>query len=43
MSQAVETIRWTIYDLEALPKNDAIHYEVIEGELFMTRSPHLRF
>ena len=40
MSQAVEEIRWTIYDLEVLAKNDAIRYEVIDGELFMTRSPH---
>ncbi|MGB3208479.1 MAG: Uma2 family endonuclease [Crinalium sp.] len=40
MSQAVEAVSWTIYDLEVLPKNDAIHYEVIDGELFMTRSPH---
>ena len=40
MSQAVEAVRWTIYDLEVLPKNDAIRYEVIDGELFMTRSPH---
>ena len=40
MSQAVEAVSWTIYDLEVLPNNDAIHYEVIDGELFMTRSPH---
>ncbi len=42
MSQAVVAVRWTIYDLEVLPNNDAIRDEVIDGELFMTRSPHVR-
>jgi Uma2 family endonuclease len=36
MSQAV---RWTIADLELLPENSS-RYEVIGGELFVTRAPH---
>ena len=40
MSQAVDTVRWTIQDVEALPDNEWIRYEIIDGELFVTRSPH---
>lgn len=40
MSQATHDIRWTIQDLEALPENEGIRYEIIDGELFVTRSPH---
>ena len=42
MSQTAETIRWTRQDLEVLPENDWVRYEIIEGELFVTRSPHRR-
>lgn len=39
MSQsAVEQIRWTVADLELLPDTDN-RYEIIDGELFMTRAP----
>ncbi|MBD2603163.1 Uma2 family endonuclease [Scytonema hofmannii FACHB-248] len=40
MSQAIEKVRWTIYDLEGLPQNEWTRYEIIDGELFVTRSPH---
>jgi Uma2 family endonuclease len=40
MSQAVDNVRWTIQDVEALPDNEWIRYEIIDGELFVTRSPH---
>ena len=40
MSQAVDSIRWTIQDIDALPHNEWIRYEIIDGELFVTRSPH---
>lgn len=33
-------VRWTIQDVEALPDNEGIRYEIIDGELFVTRSPH---
>lgn len=33
-------VRWTIQDIEALPENEGIRYEIIDGELFVTRSPH---
>lgn len=42
MSQTIEKVRWTIYDLEGLPQNEWTRYEIIDGELFMTRSPHRR-
>lgn len=42
MSQTAEGVRWTIYDLEVLPQNELTRYEIIDGELFVTRSPHRR-
>ncbi len=39
MSQsATERVRWTVVDLELLPDNGS-RYEIIDGELFMTRAP----
>lgn len=40
MSHPVSSVRWTIQDVEALPDNEWIRYEIIDGELFVTRSPH---
>lgn len=41
MSQTVnQGVRWTTADLELLPDNGT-RYEIINGELFMSRSPHL--
>lgn len=40
MSQTTGSVRWTIQDVEALPDNEWIRYEIIDGELFVTRSPH---
>ncbi|MEA5535780.1 Uma2 family endonuclease [Crocosphaera sp. XPORK-15E] len=34
------TVNWTIADLEGLPENSN-RYEIIDGELFVTRAPHL--
>ena len=42
MSQTVERLRWTVRDLEVLPQNEGTYYEIIAGELFVTRSPHRR-
>jgi Uma2 family endonuclease len=40
MSQAIdESVRWTAADLELLPDNGN-RYEIIDGELFVTRAPH---
>jgi Uma2 family endonuclease len=36
---ANEQVRWTIADLDLLPDN-GVRYEIIDGELLMTRSPH---
>ena len=41
MSQSVDRVRWTVYDLEVLPE-EGTRYEIIDGELFVTRSPHRR-
>jgi Uma2 family endonuclease len=35
-----EQIRWTLSDLEGFPDNGN-RYEIIDGELFVTRAPHL--
>jgi len=32
--------RWTIADLEDLPEDNGTRYEIIEGELFMSKQPH---
>ncbi|MDZ8029940.1 Uma2 family endonuclease [Nostoc sp. DedSLP04] len=42
MNQAIEGVRWTIHDLELLPENEWTRYEIINGELFVTRPPHRR-
>jgi Uma2 family endonuclease len=34
-----EPVRWTIKDLELFP-NDGKRYEIIDGELIVTRAPH---
>ncbi len=36
---STQTIRWTIADLDLFP-DDGRRYEIIDGELFVTRSPH---
>lgn len=33
-------VRWTARDLEVLPQSEGTYYELIDGELFVTRSPH---
>lgn len=40
MNQIAEKISWTIQDLTLLPQNESVNYEIIDGELFVTRSPH---
>jgi Uma2 family endonuclease len=40
MNQVTSPIRWTIHDLNALPENEGIRREIINGELFVTRAPH---
>lgn len=38
---ATEGVRWTTTDLDLLPENEGTRYEIINGELFMTRAPHI--
>jgi Uma2 family endonuclease len=40
MSVAKSPVRWTTKDIEALPENEWVRYEIIDGELFVRRSPH---
>ena len=40
MNQVATPIRWTIHDLDALPENEGIRREILNGELFVTRAPH---
>ena len=42
MVQTLEKVTWTIHDVEVLPENPAIQYELIAGDLLMTRTPHYR-
>lgn len=43
MSQTVTgNVRWTISDLELLAADEWKRYEIIDGELFVTRAPHLK-
>ncbi len=36
----IEKIHWTVRDVEALPQGEGTGYEIISGNLFVTRSPH---
>jgi Uma2 family endonuclease len=41
MTQTVaDTIRWTTADRSLLPEDDGRRYEIIDGELHVTRAPH---
>jgi Uma2 family endonuclease len=42
MIQSLATKHWTINDLEKLSYNEWNRYEIINGELFVTRAPHYR-
>ncbi|WP_008314318.1 Uma2 family endonuclease [Leptolyngbya sp. PCC 6406] len=39
MATSSTNVRWTVADLEVLPE-DGRRYEIIDGELFVTRAPH---
>ncbi len=37
------SIQWTTRDLEAMPDDGGWkRYEIIDGELFVTRAPHIK-
>ena len=42
ISLPAKRIKWTVSDLETLPQDEWTTYEIIDGELFVTRSPHRR-
>jgi Uma2 family endonuclease len=39
MTQASDRVRWTTEDLKLLPESSS-RYEIIDGQLLMTRAPH---
>jgi Uma2 family endonuclease len=39
MAEASAAIRWTIADIEAMPDDEWKRYEIIDGELFVSRAP----
>jgi len=42
MTQSIATKRWTTADLEKLPYDEWNRYEIIDGELLVTRAPHFK-
>lgn len=41
MSQTTtDRVCWTTTDIELLANNDGTRYEIIDGELFVTKAPH---
>jgi Uma2 family endonuclease len=36
----MKTVHWTSKDLEILPEDDGTRYEIIDGELYVTKQPH---
>ncbi|MEO1388921.1 MAG: Uma2 family endonuclease [Cyanobacteria bacterium J06634_6] len=42
VTQPKTSVRWTTRDIEALPQSEWVTYEIIDGELFVTKSPHRR-
>ncbi|MEH1969744.1 MULTISPECIES: Uma2 family endonuclease [unclassified Nostoc] len=43
MSQMLTAgVHWTIHDVELLPENEGTRYEIVDGELFVTRAPHFK-
>lgn len=42
VSQPTTPVRWSIQDIEGLPRTEWITYQIIDGELFATEPPHFR-
>jgi Uma2 family endonuclease len=42
MTQSIITKQWTTVDLEQLPYDEWNRYEIIDGELLVTRAPHFK-
>ncbi|MDZ8067637.1 MAG: Uma2 family endonuclease [Nostoc sp. DedQUE08] len=43
MSETLNTgVRWTTHDVELFAENEGTRYEIVDGELFMTRAPHFK-
>ncbi|WP_375510614.1 Uma2 family endonuclease [uncultured Nostoc sp.] len=35
-------VGWTIHDVELFAENEGTRYEIVDGELFVTRTPHFK-
>jgi Uma2 family endonuclease len=43
MSQMLTAgVHWTIHDVELFAENEGTRYEIVDGELFVTRAPHFK-
>jgi hypothetical protein len=42
-STMIHSIRWTTADLGIFGGDRSKRYEIIDGELFVTRAPHLQY
>ena len=40
MADTPAAVRWTIADLEGFPDDETKRYEIIDGELFVSKQPH---
>jgi Uma2 family endonuclease len=40
MARVPAALRWTVADLDAMPDDESRRYEIIDGELFVSRAPH---
>ncbi len=40
MTQTTDRVRWTTQDLDLLAADEWKRYEIVDGELFVTRAPH---
>ena len=38
--KTMTTLRWTSRDLDVLPENDDKQYEIVDGELYVSKQPH---
>lgn len=38
--EAMTTLRWTSQDLELFPDDSSKRYEIVDGELYVSKQPH---
>ncbi|HLX41392.1 MAG TPA: Uma2 family endonuclease, partial [Ktedonobacteraceae bacterium] len=40
VGEAMTTLRWTSQDLELFPDDSSKRYEIVDGELYVSKQPH---